>query len=146
MLFLHTLQVSSRSSQRASASRPPSSEPAEPVARCVPCSLSLSRSSTDAGRSSSIACAQSDGYCFRLYPEQVFNTLDKRTQPEIQRVSLTFALLHLLAAGQADVFEFHFMDKPDKDSSASHFRTRREPSRPALEPDFRAVSQFSSPS
>ncbi|GAA5855522.1 hypothetical protein JCM9279_006036 [Rhodotorula babjevae] len=75
-------------------------------------SISQSSAKQRAGR----AGRESDGYCFRLYPEQVFNTLDKRTQPEIQRVSLTFALLHLLAAGQADVFEFHYMDKPDKDS------------------------------
>lgn len=43
--------------------------------------------------------------------------LEKTTKPEIQRVSLTFALLHLLAAGQEDVFKFDFMDRPSKDSS-----------------------------
>ncbi|BGP51912.1 Salivary acidic proline-rich phosphoprotein 1/2 [Rhodotorula kratochvilovae] len=75
-------------------------------------SISQSSAKQRAGR----AGRESDGFCFRLYPEQVFNTLEKRTQPEIQRVSLTFALLHLLAAGQDDVFSFHFMDRPDKES------------------------------
>lgn len=45
--------------------------------------------------------------------------MPKRTEPEIKRVSLTFALLHLLAAGQEDVSKFHYMDKPDRDARKS---------------------------
>lgn len=45
--------------------------------------------------------------------------MEKRSQPEIQRVSLSFALLHLLAAGQEDVFSFQYMDRPSKESSES---------------------------
>ncbi|SCZ98073.1 BZ3500_MvSof-1268-A1-R1_Chr3-3g06556 [Microbotryum saponariae] len=56
------------------------------------------------------------GVCFRLYTEEFFHTLPRTTKPEIQRVSLTFALLHLLAAGQGDVWSFDFMDRPERDS------------------------------
>ncbi|KDE06313.1 hypothetical protein MVLG_03352 [Microbotryum lychnidis-dioicae p1A1 Lamole] len=56
------------------------------------------------------------GVCFRLYTEEFFYTLPRTTKPEIQRVSLTFALLHLLAAGQGDVWSFDFMDRPERDS------------------------------
>ncbi|KAK4056479.1 Salivary acidic proline-rich phosphoprotein 1/2 [Microbotryomycetes sp. JL221] len=59
---------------------------------------------------------EANGTCFRLYPESVFHKLDKTTKPEIQRVSLTFAILHLIAAGQNEVFSFKFMDQPDMDA------------------------------
>lgn len=62
---------------------------------------------------------QTDGWCFRLYTEEAYNSLQKRSEPEIKRVSLTFALLHLLAAGQEDVGAFHYMDKPDLDAGTS---------------------------
>ncbi|GAA5959117.1 hypothetical protein JCM21900_002563 [Sporobolomyces salmonicolor] len=75
-------------------------------------SISQSSAKQRAGR----AGRESDGYCFRLYTETDFLTMPQRTEPEIQRVSLTFALLHLLAAGQENVFEFEYMDRPDKDS------------------------------
>ncbi|GAA6003166.1 hypothetical protein JCM10207_001781 [Rhodosporidiobolus poonsookiae] len=75
-------------------------------------SISQSSAQQRAGR----AGREADGFCFRLYTEDTFRALAKRTEPEIKRVSLTFALLHLLAAGQEDVFAFHYMDRPDKDS------------------------------
>ncbi|GAA5869404.1 hypothetical protein JCM1840_005461 [Sporobolomyces johnsonii] len=75
-------------------------------------SISQSSAKQRAGR----AGRESDGYCFRLYTESDFLAMPQRTEPEIQRVSLTFALLHLLAAGQENVFEFEYMDRPDKDS------------------------------
>lgn len=59
---------------------------------------------------------EADGVCFRLYTEADFARLPAATKPEIQRVSLTFALLHLLAAGQEDVWTFEYMDRPNKDS------------------------------
>lgn len=62
---------------------------------------------------------QTDGWCFRLYTERAYEQMEKRSQPEIQRVSLSFALLHLLAAGQEDVFRFEYMDRPSKESSES---------------------------
>ncbi|ORY76229.1 P-loop containing nucleoside triphosphate hydrolase protein [Leucosporidium creatinivorum] len=59
---------------------------------------------------------EASGICFRLYTEKDFLELEKTTKPEIQRVSLTFAILHLLAAGQEDVWKFDFMDRPSKES------------------------------
>jgi ATP-dependent RNA helicase DHX33 len=41
----------------------------------------------------------------------------KAILPEIQRCSLTFAILHLLAYGQQDVWKFEFMDRPDTEAS-----------------------------
>ncbi|GAA5881642.1 hypothetical protein JCM3774_005706 [Rhodotorula dairenensis] len=75
-------------------------------------SISQSSAKQRAGR----AGRETDGWCFRLYTERAYEQMEKRTQPEIQRVSLSFALLHLLAAGQEDVFRFHYMDRPSKES------------------------------
>lgn len=58
----------------------------------------------------------SPGVCFRLYTEDAFLGLQESTKPEIQRVSLNFAILHLLASGMEDVWSFQFMDRPDKDA------------------------------
>ncbi|GAA5834456.1 hypothetical protein JCM11251_007013 [Rhodosporidiobolus azoricus] len=74
--------------------------------------ISQSSAKQRAGR----AGRETDGHCFRLYTEASYHALERRTLPEIKRVSLTFALLHLLAAGQDDVFTFHYMDRPDKES------------------------------
>ncbi|BGP59678.1 Salivary acidic proline-rich phosphoprotein 1/2 [Rhodotorula toruloides] len=75
-------------------------------------SISQSSAKQRTGR----AGRETDGFCFRLYTEATYNGLEKRSQPEIQRVSLTFAILHLIASGQDDVFKFSFMDPPDVES------------------------------
>ncbi|KAG0659288.1 putative ATP-dependent RNA helicase dhr2 [Rhodotorula mucilaginosa] len=75
-------------------------------------SISQSSAKQRAGR----AGRETDGWCFRLYTECAYEQMEKRSQPEIQRVSLSFALLHLLAAGQEDVFRFEYMDRPSKES------------------------------
>lgn len=62
--------------------------------------------------------AQTNGVCYRLYREQDFLGLPQSQVPEIQRCSLQFALLHLLASGQENVFTFEFMDPPDREASA----------------------------
>ncbi|GAA6059902.1 hypothetical protein JCM10212_005285 [Sporobolomyces blumeae] len=75
-------------------------------------SISQSSAKQRAGR----AGRESDGHCFRLYTEQAFFAMPHRTEPEIKRVSLTFALLHLLAAGQEDITKFEYMDPPERDA------------------------------
>ncbi|POY72033.1 hypothetical protein BMF94_4948 [Rhodotorula taiwanensis] len=70
--------------------------------------ISQSSAKQRAGR----AGRESDGWCFRLYTETAYQHMEKRSQPEIQRVSLSFALLHLKAAGQEDVYNFSYMDAP----------------------------------
>ncbi|KAM0752482.1 P-loop containing nucleoside triphosphate hydrolase protein [Meredithblackwellia eburnea MCA 4105] len=57
-----------------------------------------------------------NGFCYRLYTEEDFKRLPEVATPEIQRVSMTFAILHILAAGQEDVFKFDFMDSPSEGS------------------------------
>ena len=54
--------------------------------------------------------------------------MPQRTEPEIKRVSLTFALLHLLAAGQEDVTKFEYMDRPERDSRKLLLLSKRFPS------------------
>merc|ERR1712093_287558 len=56
---------------------------------------------------------ESTGTCYRLYTELDYHQLDQALLPEIQRCTLAFALLHLFASGQEDVFAFDFMDRPD---------------------------------
>jgi ATP-dependent RNA helicase DHX33 len=57
--------------------------------------------------------------CFRLYTELNYHELRQAVPPEIQRCSLSFALLHLMAAGQQDVRLFDYMDRPDEKASGS---------------------------
>lgn len=59
---------------------------------------------------------QSAGICYRLYTEDSFLKMPRATKPEIQRVSLTFALLQLLASGEDDVWSFEYMDPPSKEA------------------------------
>lgn len=75
-----------------------------------------------------VTLKQSAGVCYRLYTETDFIALPRTTKPEIQRVSLTFAILHLFASGQEDVWSFAFMDRPAKESSPSFFPSRSFPS------------------
>lgn len=60
---------------------------------------------------------QSNGVCYRLYTESDYGDLAAVSAPEIQRVSLTFAMLQLLANGVKDLFKFPYMDPPHRDSS-----------------------------
>lgn len=60
------------------------------------------------------------GTCFRLYPREAYNRLEKATMPEIRRVSLASAVLQMLANGVDDVFAFDLLDKPEQAASASH--------------------------
>ncbi|KAM0789668.1 hypothetical protein ACM66B_006531 [Microbotryomycetes sp. NB124-2] len=76
-------------------------------------SISQSSAMQRTGRAGRV---QAPGQCFRLYPESTFTKLETTTKPEIQRVSLTFALLQLAATGQENVWEFPFMDKPSVDA------------------------------
>lgn len=87
-------------------------------------SVPISRSSAQqrAGR----AGRESAGTCYRIYTEETFYSLDDTQQPEILRCSLSFALLHLLASGQEDPFQFDYMSPPDPEGSESdHLLERR---------------------
>lgn len=55
------------------------------------------------------------GYCFRLYTEDAFDTMVASAEPEVQRSSLTSAVLQLKVIGQ-DMESMEFMDMPDQES------------------------------
>ncbi|GAA99231.1 hypothetical protein E5Q_05925 [Mixia osmundae IAM 14324] len=74
--------------------------------------ISKSSAMQRAGR----AGREEDGECFRLYTEEDYNALEASSLPEIKRVSLSFALLHLMASGSEDVYTFDFLDAPAVDS------------------------------
>ena len=53
-----------------------------------------------------------DGYCYRAYTINEFNSMKKDTVPEILRTNLASALLQILNVGVKNVFTFDFVDKP----------------------------------
>ncbi|KAI9017228.1 P-loop containing nucleoside triphosphate hydrolase protein [Gaertneriomyces semiglobifer] len=59
---------------------------------------------------------EAPGFCYRLYPEEAFNSLPEDIEPEILRCSLSSVTLMLKASGVDDVINFDYMDKPDRQS------------------------------
>ncbi|KAG0142686.1 hypothetical protein CROQUDRAFT_673415 [Cronartium quercuum f. sp. fusiforme G11] len=72
-------------------------------------------SQSSANQRSGRAGRESPGKCWRLYTKAKFDSFTKTTEPEIKRSSLSFVVLHLLASGVTDVFQFDFMDPPETD-------------------------------
>ena len=70
----------------------------------------ISRASADqrAGR----AGRTQPGICIRLWDEPGHRSRSEQTEPEIRRVDLCGAILHLLALGEADVGKFPWLDPP----------------------------------
>ena len=60
---------------------------------------------------------QGEGWCFRLYTEQGYNSLRDAAVPEIQRCNLTFAILQMKCLGQ-NPETADFMDSPAQENSA----------------------------
>ncbi|KAI9282963.1 P-loop containing nucleoside triphosphate hydrolase protein [Umbelopsis sp. AD052] len=56
------------------------------------------------------------GFCYRLYTEPSFGSLEENTIPEIKRCNLAAAVLNLKAAGVHDVLHFDYMDRPSRTS------------------------------
>ncbi|KAF3360427.1 Putative voltage-gated potassium channel subunit beta [Verticillium dahliae VDG1] len=56
------------------------------------------------------------GKCYRLYPEDAFNTLEDTDLPEILRIDVLGAVLTMKARGIDDVLSFPLMDAPAIDS------------------------------
>ncbi|KAF5274963.1 hypothetical protein FQR65_LT04306 [Abscondita terminalis] len=63
---------------------------------------------------------ESEGYCYRIYTRNQYESLQKSTIPEIQRANLSTVAIQLLALGIHAV-NFDFMDKPLKDSITAAF-------------------------
>ncbi|KAH8923497.1 P-loop containing nucleoside triphosphate hydrolase protein [Atractiella rhizophila] len=67
----------------------------------------------DAGSGREVSTAKAPGVAYRLYPESTFKALDLNTPPEIKRIGLDHAMLHMLATGVKDVSTFSYLDPPD---------------------------------
>src|SRR5205823_5242624 len=52
------------------------------------------------------------GMCVRLWSEVNHRTRSEQTDPEIRRVDLAGAVLHLLALGETDLFHFPWLEPP----------------------------------
>jgi ATP-dependent RNA helicase DHX8/PRP22 len=55
---------------------------------------------------------ESAGKCFRLYPEDTYETLEDFTVPEILRCNLSSVILQLISMGIKNVMSFDFMNRP----------------------------------
>lgn len=55
------------------------------------------------------------GKVYRLYSEKVYDQMGRNIIPEIQRTSVTGTMLYLYSIGKTtqEIFNFHFMDKPE---------------------------------
>ena len=56
----------------------------------------------------------SSGKCYRLYSENVYKTMSKKSLPEILRVTLASTVLKLYEFGVKDVIRFNFVEEPDR--------------------------------
>ena len=63
-----------------------------------------------AGRCGRVA----EGICFRLYSESDFISRQEFTEPEILRTNLASVILKMKDSGLGDVYQFPFVDLPDK--------------------------------
>ena len=67
-----------------------------------------------------------EGICIRLYSEDDFNTRPLYTDPEITRTNLAAVILRMLSLDLGDVFDFPFIDKPEKKSINEGFKLLTE--------------------
>uniref|UniRef100_A0A7S2W1S0 RNA helicase n=1 Tax=Mucochytrium quahogii TaxID=96639 RepID=A0A7S2W1S0_9STRA len=56
------------------------------------------------------------GQCYRLYKEEDFFKLRKRSVPEIRRTELSQVVLQLMVLGIRDILDFDFIQNPPKDA------------------------------
>lgn len=63
----------------------------------------------------------SSGFCFRLYTEDSFSSLNKTTTPEILRVNLAHVILQLKTCGVSDPRKFDFITPPNIDTLRKAF-------------------------
>jgi len=54
------------------------------------------------------------GKCFRLYSEETYKQMKNVTTPEILRSNLSSVMLQMKAMGIHDVFQFDYMESPDR--------------------------------
>ncbi|CAL0320377.1 unnamed protein product [Lupinus luteus] len=76
------------------------------------CQISQSSALQRAGR----AGRTEPGWCYRLYSEADYQSMEPTQEPEIRRVHLGVAVLRILALGVKNVQEFDFVDAPSSSS------------------------------
>ncbi|KAK8793914.1 hypothetical protein WA171_003042 [Blastocystis sp. BT1] len=59
---------------------------------------------------------ESEGKCYRLFPEEAFLALAEDSVPEIQRCNLSSIILQLKTIGVKDVLGFNYLEAPSRDS------------------------------
>lgn len=64
----------------------------------------------------------SEGLCFRLYPQDSFNSLQETTTPEINRVNLAQVVLQLKGMGVHDPRTFDFLSRPSDQALVKAFK------------------------
>jgi ATP-dependent helicase HrpB len=64
------------------------------------------------------ACRTSPGACVRLWSEASHQQRAEQTLPEIRRVDLAGAVLHLLSAGETDIRKFPWLEPPRAEAVA----------------------------
>lgn len=73
-------------------------------------------SKASARQRSGRAGREQSGECYRLYPEEIFKTLEEETPPEILRTNLANVVLVMKASGIDDVVNFDYLDPPSLDT------------------------------
>lgn len=66
------------------------------------------------------------GVCYRLYSEEEYNSLEKYSTPEMQRVPLDSLLLQMMAMGLPDPRKFPFIEAPPKESIENSILSLKE--------------------
>lgn len=84
--------------------------------------ISQSSARQRSGRAGRIA----PGYCYRIYSEEIFSEMESERIPEIQRISLDFAMLKLIQFGIQDVKGFDYIDKPEEEALDVALRNLKE--------------------
>jgi len=74
----------------------------------------ISRSSAEQRRGR--AGREGPGWCYRLYTEESYRSLDQNTIPEILRCDLSSALLTMKARGVDDVLNFPYLTPPPREA------------------------------
>jgi ATP-dependent RNA helicase DDX35 len=64
-----------------------------------------------------------NGKCYRLYTQKSFESLEEKTESEIERCNLAFTFLQLKALGIEDLLGFHYLTPPSQNSTIKALET-----------------------
>ncbi len=84
--------------------------------------ISQASANQRAGRCGRVAA----GICFRLYSEEEFNNRPEHTDPEIRRTHLASVILQMVSLGLGKIYDFTFMEPPEKRAISDGYRLLEE--------------------